>query len=305
MALPDRRQPEGPRPARPVPAAAAPPAATWHPLVELALAEDVGSGDVTSRVSLAPDARGAARIEAREACVVCGLAVAREVFRRVDPDVRFEARCADGEAVASGERLVQLAGPLASILTAERTALNFLTRLGGIATLTRRFVRELEGTSTRVVDTRKTLPGWRALDKYAVAVGGGVNHRSGLFDGILLKDNHLAAAGGVDAAVKAARAAAPAHLRVQVEVESEEDAVAAVEAGADFLLLDNLPPSACAAVVRRLGPGVLLEASGGLHLDDVRAYAEAGVQRVSVGALTHSPPAVDLALEVEPGGVPG
>jgi nicotinate-nucleotide pyrophosphorylase (carboxylating) len=190
-----------------------------------------------------------------------------------------------------------------AILTAERTALNFLGRLCGIATWTRQFVDAVQGTETAVVDTRKTLPGWRALDKYAVAVGGGVNHRIGLYDGILLKDNHIAAAGGVEAAVKAALARAPANLRIQVEVESETQAQAAIEAGAEFLLLDNLPPEAIRPIVERFGARAVLEASGGIVLDNVRDYAETGVHRVSIGALTHSPPAVDVALEVVPGGV--
>jgi nicotinate-nucleotide pyrophosphorylase (carboxylating) len=168
----------------------------------------------------------------------------------------------------------------------------------GVATLSRRYVEAVAGTGAEIVDTRKTLPGWRALDKYAVATGGATNHRVGLFDGILLKDNHVAIAGGVVPAVKAALANAPAGLRVQVEVESETDAVAAVEAGADFLLLDNCPPPVLRAIVDRLQGRALLEASGGVHLENVREVAETGVGRISIGALTHSAPAADLALEI-------
>jgi len=197
------------------------------------------------------------------------------------------------------ERLVTLAGPLSSILVGERTALNFLSRMCGVASYTRCFVEAVVGTRAAIVDTRKTLPGWRALDKYAVSVGGGINHRFGLFDGILLKDNHIAAAGGVEAAVKAALTSAPAGLRVQVEVQSEAEAEAACGAGADFLLVDNCPPDQVAAIVRNLGDRAVLEASGGMTLDNVRAYAETGVHRISVGALTHSAPQSDLALEID------
>jgi nicotinate-nucleotide pyrophosphorylase (carboxylating) len=191
-----------------------------------------------------------------------------------------------------------LSGSLRGILMAERTALNFLMRLCGISTFTRRFVDAVAGTNCQIIDTRKTLPGWRVLDKYATAVGGARNHRGGLSDGILLKDNHIAAAGGVEPAVKNALAAAPANLRVQVEVESEADAHVAIEAGADFLLLDNWAPDVMAQAVPRLRERALLEASGGIDLGNVRAYAETGIARISIGALTHSAPAADVALEL-------
>jgi nicotinate-nucleotide pyrophosphorylase (carboxylating) len=270
-------------------------------LVDLALDEDVGPGDVTSELSIPADASGAARIEARQRLVVCGLFVAREVMHRVSPEIRLTACLDEGAAAEPGQRLLALEGPMRAILAAERTALNFLGRLCGIATLTARYVREVEGTGCQIVDTRKTLPGWRALDKFAVRAGGGVNHRFALYDGILLKDNHIAAAGGVAPAVKAAVQNAPAGLRVQVEVESAEQALAACEAGADFLLLDNRTPAEVREIVSRLEGRALLEASGGITLDNVRQYAEAGVRRVSLGALTHSAPAADVALEIERG----
>ncbi len=185
-----------------------------------------------------------------------------------------------------------------TILTGERTALNFMTRLCGISSWSARFVEAVAGTGARILDTRKTMPGWRSLDKYAVCVGGAENHRVGLFDGILLKDNHLALAGGVVPAVKAALRAAPQNIRVQVEVESEQDAVAAVEAGADFLLLDNRSVEQTRSIVERLGGRAILESSGGIDLDNVRSYAETGVHRISIGALTHSAPAADLAMEI-------
>jgi nicotinate-nucleotide pyrophosphorylase (carboxylating) len=231
--------------------------------------------------------------------VVCGLFIACEVLRRVSPEIEISESVEEGTVARSGQRLMRIDGSLRDILSAERTALNFLGRLCGIATQTARYVREVEGTSCQIVDTRKTLPGWRALDKFAVKAGGGVNHRFGLYDGILLKDNHIAAAGGVEPAVKATLLGAPPGLRVQVEVESVSQAVAACEAGADFLLLDNRTPDEIREIVSRLEGRALLEASGNITLENVRAYAEAGVQRVSLGALTHSAPAADVALEIE------
>jgi len=275
----------------------------WRALVDRALAEDLGPGDVTSEATLSREAEGTGRIEAREPLVVCGLEIAAEVFRRVDPGLHFEACEEDGSAVDAGAPLARISGGYRALLVGERTALNFLGRLCGIATGTRRYVDAVAGTRAQIVDTRKTLPGWRVLDKYACAVGGGVNHRVGLFDGVLLKDNHIAAAGGVEAAVKAALANAPAGLRVQVEVESEEDAERAIQCGADFLLVDNASPEALARFVTRFGDRALLEASGGITLDNVRSYAETGVHRISIGALTHSVIASDVALEIEPGGV--
>ena len=266
----------------------------------LAVAEDLGSGDVTTPLVVASDRCGAARIEAREPLVVCGLEVAAAVFEAVDAALHFERLLPDGVTAEPGEVLARVEGGLRGLLAAERTALNFLMRMSGVASFSRRFAAAVEGSGARVVDTRKTLPGWRSLDKYATAVGGVENHRFGLYDGILLKDNHVLLAGGVDLAVKSARAAAPAGLRIQVEVESEDDAVAAVAAGADFLLLDNRTPGEVRSIARRLEGRALLEVSGGVRLDNVRAFAEAGVQRISIGALTHSAPAVDIALEVLP-----
>jgi nicotinate-nucleotide pyrophosphorylase (carboxylating) len=279
-----------------------PPDRTWRPLLELALEEDLGPGDVTSPLVIEPGRAGSAVVEARQPLVTCGLPVAAAVFAAVDPRLRWSARVEDGTAVRAGEILAEVSGDLRALLAGERTALNFLGRLCGVASWTRRFVDAVDGTGARIVDTRKTLPGWRSLDKYAVAVGGAVNHRIGLYDGILLKDNHVAAAGGVEAAVKAARAAAPAGLRIQIEVESEADAVAACDAGADFLLLDNCTHDELRAIVARVGDRATLEASGGIGLDEVRQVAETGVQRISVGALTHSAPNADVALEIRAGG---
>ena len=277
-----------------------PPPSTWRPLVQLALAEDLGPGDITSALAIPAGAEGRAQIEARQELVVCGLAVAAEVFRQVDASLDFETLQQDADRAEPGTPLAYVSGQLRSILAGERTALNFVARMCGIASFARRHVEVVAGTRASVTDTRKTMPGWRVLDKYAVAVGGGTNHRWGLFDGVLLKDNHVAAVGGAAAAVKAARAGAPAGLRVQVEVQSPAEADEACRAGADFLLLDNCSPEDVRRIVERWGDRTLLEASGGIHLDNLRDYAETGVQRISIGALTHSAPAADVALELLP-----
>jgi nicotinate-nucleotide pyrophosphorylase (carboxylating) len=266
--------------------------------VARALAEDVGTGDITSEITIPPEAAGRAQIEARDDVLVCGLDVAHEVFRQLDAGLAFERRVDDGDRVDGGTAVAILEGSVRSILQGERTALNFMTRLCGIASHTARFVDAVVGTGAAIVDTRKTLPGWRLLDKYAAATGGALNHRIGLYDGILLKDNHIAAVGGLTAAVGAAIAKAPPGMRVQVEVQSEAEAAEAIAAGADFLLLDNCSPDVCRAIVERWAPTVVLESSGGIGLHNVREHAQAGVQRISIGALTHSAPAADLALEM-------
>ncbi len=275
-----------------------PPRSAWLPLVERALAEDLGGGDATSNACLPADLEIEAEIEARAPLVVCGLAVAAACFAALDPTLRFVALRRDGDFVSQPGALARISGAGRAVLGAERSALNFLGRLCGVASLTRRYVEAVAGTGARILDTRKTLPGWRALDKYAVAVGGGTNHRFGLFDALLIKDNHIAAAGGVAQAVKAARAGAPPHLALQVEVETLAQAEEAVEAGADLLLLDNRDPEELRRYVARFAGRVPLEASGGVTLANVRAFAESGVQRISIGALTHSAPAADVALEV-------
>jgi len=263
------------------------------------LSEDVGRGDRTTEAVVVPDASGRARIEARSQTVVAGLDVARVCFEHAGGGVDWFPQCADGDAVAPGAVLALMSGPLRTILTGERTALNILARLSGIATMTRRYVEAVHGTPTQVVDTRKTTPGLRLFEKYAVRVGGGRNHRFGLDDGILIKDNHVAAAGGVSQAVRLARAGVPHGLRIEVEVTDLAELDEALSAGADAVLLDNMSPQGVSQAVTRAGGKVLLEASGGVTLENIRAYAETGVDLVSVGALTHSAQSADLALEVE------
>ena len=279
-------------------APALPPAASWLPLVERALAEDIGSGDTTGAAVIPAAATCEAVIEARASLVVCGLPVAQAVFQAVAPELHIEALRSEGAAAEAGRQLLTIAGDARAILAAERTALNFLGRLCGVATHARRFVEAVAGTGVEILDTRKTLPGWRVLDKYAVAVGGGRNHRFGLYDALLIKDNHIAAAGGVEPALKAAQSAAAPHLMVQIEVESEEQAAEAIAAGARWLLLDNQTPAQLRRLAERFSERVLLEASGGVTLANVREVAETGVHRISIGALTHSAPNADLSLEL-------
>lgn len=278
-----------------------PPAESWSALLDLALAEDVGSGDITSALTFDSDRAGQARVEARESLTVCGLPVVCEVFRRVDEDLEIEmlSGVRDGMIAGPNQPLLRVHGRYASILTAERTALNFLGRLCGIATQTHRMVDSVAGSGVDLVDTRKTTPGWRLLEKYAVAVGGGINHRIGLYDALLIKDNHIAAAGSLDAAVQRALDQAPSDILIQVEVESEAMADRAVELGCRFLLLDNLSPDIISRIVARHSKEVILEASGGIGPDNLRAYADTGVARISMGALTHSVRTADVALEVD------
>ena len=278
-----------------------PPESAWRPLLELALAEDIGPGDITSRIVLSREARGQARIESRQTLVVCGLPLVEQVFRSVDSDLTLEPQTEDGKTVAPGTPLMRIAGSVMSMLAAERLALNVLGRMAGVATYTRAYVDAVAGTEVEIIDTRKTIPAWRLLDKYAVLAGGGSNHRIGLFDGILLKDNHIAAAGGVAQAVRLARQNAPANLRIQCEVESLDQAREAVDAGVDLLLLDNRSPDEIREIAGAMPEGLLLEASGGISLDNVRTYAETGVHRISIGALTHSAKVADVALEMESG----
>jgi len=271
-------------------------------LVAAWLAEDIGRGDVTTNSVVPADVLGRAHIETREPCTVAGMGVAALCFElaseRFDGTLEFKEVVGDGSRVEAGDVLGRIEGPLAPILTAERTALNLLARLCGVATITRRYVQAVDGTKARIVDTRKTTPGLRSLQKYAVTVGGGSNHRFGLDDGVLIKDNHLVAAGGVTEALTRARAGAPHGLRIEVEVASLTELQEALDAGAEAILLDNMTPETVVEAVRVNGERALLEVSGGINLDTVRSYAMTGVDLISVGALTHSAPSIDLALEL-------
>jgi len=268
--------------------------------IEGALAEDLGLGDVTTDAIVPPGTRGRAVLLAKEDLVLAGLPVFKAVFGRLSTEIRFEDRYAEGDRVPAGATVTRLYGGLGDILRAERTALNFIQRMSGIATLARRYVEKVAAYGCRIVDTRKTVPGLRRLDKYAVRVGGALNHRFGLFDGILIKDNHIAAAGSITLAVQRARAYAPHTLKVEVEVENEAQAREALAAGVEAVLLDNMDAETLQRTVTLLRGKVLMEASGGITLETVEAVARAGVDLISVGALTHSPRAADLSLEVMP-----
>ncbi len=278
-------------------------------LIVMAIDEDLSEpiGDLTTTATIPADARGAARIVARSAGVACGFAVVDQLVRGL-PDLLLQVNCPDGTAFPDGATLARLAGPMGTILAYERIVLNFLQRLSAIATLSGRYVDAVAGTKATILDTRKTTPGWRALEKYAVRCGGGTNHRIGLFDAVLIKDNHLAAlaeqgvADPIAAAVEAGRRVKGAKF-VEVEVDSLDQLDRALAARPDIVLVDNATPAVLAEAVRRRdlrAPGVLIEASGGVNLDTVAAIARAGVDRISVGAITHSAGSLDIGLDYEP-----
>jgi nicotinate-nucleotide pyrophosphorylase (carboxylating) len=281
--------------------------ASAESLIELALAEDLGdAGDVTSQALIDSEEQAETIVVSRESGRLAGVPIAEMVFRKLDSSVRWSTGTADGSRLETGTVVATVAGPLRSILCGERTALNFLTHLSGIATLTAQYVEAVAGTNATIFDTRKTLPGYRVLEKYAVRAGGGANHRVGLYDGCLIKDNHLAAqrnsrnAADVADAVRRARQALAPNLAVEVEVDTLEQLSAALGAAADIVLLDNMNPATLEEAVElrnSVAPGVLLEASGSVSLETVVEIARTGVERISVGALTHSAGALDLALD--------
>ena len=269
-------------------------------IIRLALEEDLGTGDVTTDAILDPDLRGEACLIAREELVLAGLPVFKRVFHELCPELVVEGVCKDGDLIAPNTEVCLLKGRLAPILRAERTALNFLQRMSGIATLTRRYVERVKPCNVKILDTRKTVPGLRKFDKYAVRMGGGFNHRFGLSDGILIKDNHIAAAGSIFRAVELAKKHASHMLKIEVEVEDLAGVEEACRAGADVILLDNMRPAELVKAVELIKGQALVEASGGITLDTVKDVAETGVDMISVGALTHSPRASDFSLEISP-----
>lgn len=273
--------------------------------VRAALEEDIGFRDVTTEAAVPRGLAGEAVLLAREDLVLAGLCVFEQVFLELDPGVACETEAKDGDRIAAGSRICRLSGDLSSILAGERTALNFLQRMSGIATLTRRYVDQVASTRAVILDTRKTAPGLRWFDKYAVRAGGGRNHRFGLFDGVLIKDNHIAAAGSIARAVALAKKNVPHTLKVEVEVEDLAGLQEALAAGADVIMLDNMPLDQMKAAVAMTAGRAALEASGGINLETVLAVAETGVDAISVGALTHSPGAVDMSLEFLPRGKAG
>ena len=267
----------------------------------LALEEDVGPGDVTTQATVPDEAQATAVMRAREALVVAGIELAAAAFGALSPKLEVRLAAQDGQRLTAGETILQVSGAARPILTAERVALNFIQRLSGVATLTAQFAEAVRGTRAQILDTRKTTPGWRRLEKYAVACGGGTNHRFGLYDMVLIKDNHLAALHSaspnpITAAIQRARDMYP-KLKLEVETDTLEQVEQALAAGADLILLDNMSPAQLREAVQRCQGRAKTEASGGINLKTVRGIAEAGVDFISVGALTHSPGAVDIGLD--------
>ena len=269
------------------------------PLIELAFAEDIGIGDITTEATVSPLQRGLGTILTETEGVIAGLPIVQRVFEKLDPDLDFRTLVADGDRVESMTPVAAVEGSAKSILTGERIALNFLQRLSGTATLTAQFVAATAKYDVKIIDTRKTTAGWRVLQKYAVRIGGGHNHRFGLYDGVLIKDNHIVAAGGVAKAIEQARSAVPQTLKIEVEVETLDQVAEAQAAGADIILLDNMPINLMRAAVGEIDKNILTEASGGITLDQIEAVAATGVNLISVGALTHSAMPLNIRLDLE------
>jgi nicotinate-nucleotide pyrophosphorylase (carboxylating) len=269
-------------------------------IVRRALAEDIGTGDMTTLLTVPPEARARGEIVAKASGIIAGLPVVTQVFAQIDPGLTLTFHLQDGEQAQPGQTLCSMEGSAQSILTGERVALNFLQRLSGIATRTARFVELVQGTKARIVDTRKTTPGLRSLERYAVRVGGGRNHRFGLYDAVLIKDNHIQASGGITEAVERALAQAPHTFSVTVECDTLSQVEEAIEAGADILLLDNMTPSQLAEAVELVAGQAMTEASGGITEETVQEIALTGVDIISIGALTHSSPALDISLDLIP-----
>jgi nicotinate-nucleotide pyrophosphorylase (carboxylating) len=267
------------------------------------LKEDLGRGDITTQNLVRSTQRARGSFLAKQTFVLCGLELAEAVFASLDSNIRVESHAYDGDSINEGSEFAKIDAPAAVLLSGERTALNLMQRLSGIATLTSRFVAQVEGTTARIIDTRKTTPGLRMLEKYAVTVGGGFNHRFGLDDGILIKDNHIALSGGVRRAIELARAGAPHLMKIEVEVSTADQLRDAISARAEVIMLDNMAPQEireCVAMIREQSPGTVIEVSGGINLENVRQFAECGVDLISVGAITHSAPAVDISLKIKP-----
>ena len=267
-------------------------------LIRLALEEDIGAGDVTTDALIEPDHVSTAAIFAKESLVLAGLQVAQEVFTTLDPAMSFDTTFQDGDRVETGDEILTVYGKLQALLTGERTALNFLQRLSGIATITRQYVDRVAGSNVRLTDTRKTIPGWRRLEKYAVKIGGGHNHRFGLYDGILIKDNHIVACGGISEAVARVRNNRPQLLPIEVEVSDLNQVKEALESGVDIIMLDNMDLNDINTALSLVDGRALVEVSGGVVLDTLAEVADMGVDIISIGALTHSARAVDISMRV-------
>jgi nicotinate-nucleotide pyrophosphorylase (carboxylating) len=268
-------------------------------LIEQALQEDLGPGDITSESTIRPDSVSTAVMLAKQELVLAGLEVAREVFHYIDPNIQFTAFVKDGDRVNAGTEIAKLLGNTRALLAGERVALNLLQHLSGIATMTAHYVERVKGLKAEVLDTRKTLPGLRRLEKYAVRAGGGRNHRFGLYDGVLIKDNHIKAAGGITKAVEDAGKSAHHLLKIEVETKTLDEVREAIAAQADIIMLDNMPIEMMREAVRLIAGRALVEASGNITLESIRAVAETGVDAISSGSLTHSAPAADISMKIK------
>jgi len=272
-------------------------------IIKNALAEDIGKGDITTAAIISGNKRGQAQAIAKDDFIIAGIDVFQKTFLFLDDRIEFEALIADGEKVKKGEKIAQVTGLLASILQAERVALNLFQRMCGIATLTGKFVEAVRGTKAKILDTRKTIPGLRLLDKMAVKIGGGFNHRMGLYDGVLIKDNHIAAAGSIPAAVKAQKKSLTKKLKIEVETKNLMEVEEALNSGVDIIMLDNMPVEEMTKAVALVGGKALLEASGNVSLQNVARIAATGVDFISVGEITHSVRAADIALKIMTGAI--
>ncbi len=268
-------------------------------LIALALAEDIGQGDVTSEATIRPESRSVAVILAKQDLILAGIEVANAVFRRLDPDLQLTAFVKDGDSVQAGTEIAKLSGNTRALLAGERVALNLLQHLSGIATLTAKYVDKVKGLKAEVLDTRKTLPGLRQLEKYAVRMGGGKNHRMGLYDAVLIKDNHIKASGGISNAVECVRKSAHSAPKIEVETKTLDEVREALAVKADIIMLDNMHPDMMRSAVRLIAGRALVEASGNVTLETIRAIAECGVDFISSGSLTHSAPAADISMKIK------
>ena len=275
-----------------------PPMHTTKELIDIALKEDIGSGDITTDNLIDPSLKGRGVMTAKEPLVIAGIHVVRQVFERLDPQIRLTAGFKDGDAVTAGTQVLKLSGQLRALLLGERTALNFLQRLSGIATHVRTYMEMLGNSSVRLVDTRKTTPAWRVLEKYAVRVGGALNHRMGLYDGVLIKDNHIAVAGSIENAVERVRSAVSHLVKIEVEVSNLTEVRQALKAGADVIMLDNMDTRQIKEAVALIGGNALIEVSGGVTRRNIPELADTGVDIISVGAFTHSSRSVDISMTI-------
>jgi nicotinate-nucleotide pyrophosphorylase (carboxylating) len=267
-------------------------------LIDLALREDIGTGDITSESTIPENVMAKAIILSKDEGIIAGLDIAGEVFYRIDPDTVYKKLVSDGDTITQKQEIAIVEGKACSLLTAERTVLNFLQRLSGVATITSRYVKAISGYKAKIVDTRKTTPGWRVLEKYAVRIGGGGNHRFGLYDAVLIKDNHIAVAGSITEAIARAKKQVPHTIKIEVETENLDQVQESIQAKADIIMLDNMTIDMMSKAVKLIDGKAIVEASGGIKLENVASVAETGVDLISIGAITHSAISLDISMDI-------